>query len=183
MVKQIAILILCSTLPCLAIEAQAAETFLNAGVGVHTVEYDTGDESVDSGEYHDNGYHLGFGIRSAHGSRGQHLFGFGVDVDRIHGQQLLGFRALDYQYEIAKRFRLGAFFGAASLDSGLPQNGYYGGYSVTLLSVWKNMDLSLEVKAGDGLGRDRLLESDPEGPRQDIFVNFVSGVLMLNWRF
>jgi len=182
-VNKITSMLFGASLTILSAESTAAEFFVNMGFShlatetlISTVEAETLSESS-------SGYQFGGGIRTAQGSQNQHIFGFGIDVTRVLGDSMVGVRALDYQYQINSQWRVGGFFGAATLDSGLPQNGYYGGINTSWLEQVLGADIMLEIRRGDGLARDRLLASDPPGYRPDIFLDFTGASLMLNWRW
>lgn len=96
---------------------------------------------------------------------------------------MLALRALDYEYELNEAMRIGAFFGAATLDTGLPQNGYYTGVNASYLNIIDKLDLVVEARYGSGLARDRKLASDPSGDRTDMFLDFTSIALSLRWNF
>ncbi len=130
------------------------------------------------------GYHLAVGIHKPLGQSQRHWFGVALDYDDILDSSLLGYRALDYLYQPNDSWRVGAFFGAASLDSGLPQNGYYTGASLSRLNAWNQpVDAILEVRFASGLARDRRLPGDPQSTSPDIFLDYVSVALGLNYRF
>ena len=176
-----------STVPLSMVpSAYAAEKLVSIGANTHSVEYLTGDEAIDNNTVNDSGYHLGFGIKNQYGKSQTHYFGFGIDVNEIDGSQLISYRALDYEKSWGSQFRTGAFFGAASLDSGLPQNGYYAGFNLSYANLIKGMDLVAEYRVGDGLARDRQSRlGDPavEDGKPDVFLDFKSIALMARWRF
>lgn len=168
---------------CLA-ESSVAEVQINAGWQKHQVRFDTQDTVIDASDPSDNGYHAGIAARKNLGKSQRHWFGVGVDVSEILDQTLVGLRALDYQYQIYPHVRIGAFFGAATLDTGSMQNGYYTGINLTATDVGtKNLNVILEFRHGDGLARDRLLASDPEGTQPDIFLDFDALSLSVGYRF
>ncbi len=165
-----------------------AEIQLTAGIQTHEVRFDTTDPTIDNEQPSDTGYHFGIAARRHLGKNQQHRFGFGVDVDEILGDTLIGLHALDYQYVWNEQWRSGFFFGAASLDTGASQNGFYFGTSVSATNVvQQGMDIVLEARAGSGLARDRLLPDDPPAPeddnRPDIFLDFLAISLSLSYRF
>lgn len=176
-------LILAVNLPFAFIsKADAYEPVFTLGYQHHeaTINYELLDR-----DFSDNGYYFGFSVRSAYGRDGKHLFGFGIDAMQIAGDRLIGYRALDYMYRVDNQWRLGVFFGAATLDSGLPQNGLYTGASVSRLNLIGNIDGMVSLNFGDGLARDRAFESDFIGMdnRPDIFLHFAAITTSLSWRF
>ncbi|SMF59516.1 hypothetical protein SAMN02745866_03836 [Alteromonadaceae bacterium Bs31] len=165
---------------------QAYEMHLGAGLNYYSVKYLTGDAQIDSTRETGSAYHFSWGLRNSFGESKRHFIGAGLDIDDIAGKRVLGLKAIDYQYALTDSFRLGAFIGAASMDSGLPQNGYYYGASGTLLELLGTFDLIAEFRYGSGLARDRILEDDPDDPilgRPDIFNNYYSAALSLSYRF
>ncbi|WP_139309890.1 hypothetical protein [Teredinibacter haidensis] len=166
----------------------AYEPYLNIGATYYSISYDTKNSTYDATKNTGSGYHLGFGIRNTFGSDNQHLLGTGIDIDQIDNQKLLGYRALDYQYKLNTNIRFGGFIGAASWNTGLPQNGYLTGINASYLPLSDKFDVMFEVRYASGLARDRLLEDDPENtnpysPQPDIFAVIMSSSLIINWRF
>ena len=98
---------------------------------------------------------------------------------------MIGLRALDYERAIGKHVRIGGFFGAASVDTGKPQTGYYMGLNASYRMLNDRLGLVFEIKHGNGLARDRI-EGDPPPSvedRPDVFMDFVSTGLKLSWTF
>ncbi len=149
------------------------ELSIDVGVATSVSEFLTEIEEIDDETETSSGYALGVSAKRPVGKTNRHLFGFGVDFIEVSGQRLTGFRALDYQFKISKRIRLGTFFGAASLDSGEPQNGYYTGLNLSITDIYKNLGFKFEIKRSDGLARDRI-EGEPQGSRPDIFIDIHS---------
>ncbi|WGO98823.1 hypothetical protein QFX18_01955 [Saccharophagus degradans] len=168
----------------LACGANAYEFNLAAGLQSYSVQQLEEDNSLPDEAESGTGLHLGASVKNNYGDSNKHWFGFGVDIDRIMGQKMLALRALDYEYELNEDMRIGAFFGAATLDTGLPQNGYYTGVNASYLNIIDKLDLVVEARYGSGLARDRkLLASDPSGERTDMFLDFTSIALSLRWNF
>jgi len=163
--------------------AQAYEPHLELGYQYHEAVFDTANEVVDAENKSGNGYHIGLGVHNLYGENKRHLFGFGIDVDEILEDTLIGLRAVDYAYQLNDRWRLGGFFGAATLDTGLPQNGYYMGANIRYLELVSHLDLVLEFRFASGLARDRRLPSDPVASRSDIFVDVFGLAAAFSWRF
>lgn len=167
----------------LSVTSHAYEPFIAIGINSHSIQTDFDNPQVDSQDIRDEGYHFSVGIRNAYGRSERHLLGFGIDIDEVGSDTVIGYRALDYNYHLNKRIRFGGFFGAASIDTGLPQNGYYAGISMSVLKILWKLDLTLEFRRADGLARDRRPGSDPEGTRGDIFLDYNSPSAALTWRF
>lgn len=160
----------------------ADEAFINIGYQYHRLENLTGDLEFDSEQPSDNSYHVSLGRRHFIDLHKKHLFGFGLEVNEILGDTFWGLRATDYLYQLNQKWRLGAFFGAGTLASGRPQNGYYMGLSVHRLDFIPHADLGVELRYAWGLARDRLT-TDPAGVKPDIFTDFISPSIFLAFRF
>lgn len=160
-----------------------AEKFVNFGINVHKVSFFTGDPEIDTSTESDVGYHFGVGFRNQYGSSQRHYLGAVVESEEILGDFLIGFRPIDYQYQLHPKIRLGTFFGVAQLDTGAAQTGYYLGGTITVMGFFNSLDLVADLRYADGLGRDRLLDEDPQGEKPDMFLDFVALAFYLNWRF
>ena len=169
------------------VTAREWESFVSVGYNTHTAEFVFEDGSTVALSVDDSGYHLGVGIRSFYGKNKNHLFGFAIDIDEIAGDQVIGYRALDYQYLLTDNWRFGGFFGAASIDTGLPQNGFYFGLNTTWVNLFNVFDVVLEYREGDGLARDRFVDElgDPQGEPgfPDIFLDYSSFAVKLQYSF
>lgn len=173
----------CLFLFCLIPPVIAAERYVLLGLSAQQADYSSGDSRIDSEKGRDTGYQLRMAARNSYGENQQHLLGLGLDVQRFIGDLLLGFRALEYQYQFNCDYRAGAFIGAMQLDSGAAQTGYYGGLNVSRLNTLLGADAVLELQYGHGLARDRLLPEDPQGRLPDMFMNVYVFNLGLAWRF
>lgn len=168
----------------LASTANAYEFNFSAGLQSYSVDQLAEDNSLPNESESGTGLHLGASVKNKYGETQKHWFGFGVDIDRIMGQRMLALRALDYEYQLSERVRVGTFFGAATLDTGLPQNGYYTGINASYLNIIDKLDVVVEARYGNGLARDRKrLTTDPDGERPDMFLDFTSIALTLRWNF
>lgn len=109
--------------------------------------------------------HVAFGVRRPVSARSD--LGARIEWDRVDGQQLWSFRALDYRYRWGRRFAFTGFFGVGRYDVELPAYGYYWGAGVQyrdILGKWDlgKWDLSLDLRQHYKLGRDKtLLPNDP----------------------
>lgn len=163
--------------------AIAAERFVQLGVNAHQADHFTGDVEIDNQNKRGAGYVIRVGARNAYGEQQQHWLGLGVDFQAIDDNFLLGFRAVDYQYQSSEHYRMGVFVGAAQLDSGAAQTGYYGGLNFSCLDLFEGMDAVVELQYGDGMARDRLVAGDPAGTLPDMFMDFVAVSFSVGWRF
>lgn len=185
MVKKLLVLSALVTTLGASTAATAYEPYVNIGVNYHMGKYHIGVPEIDNNREYGTDYHLGLGIRNYFGASKNHLLGAGIDLDKALGKRIIGYRAVDYQYQFNSKIRSGLFLGAASLDSGLPQNGYYVGLNASWLKAFAGIDLSVELRQANGLSRDRLLDSDvrPPNGKPDIFLDITSVTAALNWRF
>jgi len=169
-----------------ALNTSAVEYKLSAGYQNHDADWETTNAEFDSQDFSDSGYNVAFVIKNNFGRDKNHFIGAGIDAHSILDERVIGYRAIDYEYKFNESWRLGGFFGAASIDSGLPQNGYYMGINGSYLFT-DSLSVSIEIKHGNGLARDRLLADDPEGDpeinRPDIFLDYVATGILLNWHF
>lgn len=143
----------------------------------------TGDPAIDNKDENNSSYVVGITIHNRYGSNEKHHVGTGVDFSRALDSTITSFRAIDYRYRLNHTLSLGLFIGAATMDSGLPQNGYFAGIGGNWQLIDSPLGVGFEYRRADGLARDRLLEDDPEGAKPDIFVDIDSLVLKLNWTF
>ena len=174
-----------TTLGLTANIVNAAEVNVSVGASNHELSFETGDAEIDSIDISDTGTHLGFGLKNQYGEHGQHFFGVGIDIDKIDGDQLIGYRALDYQFAFNQHIRAGAFFGAASLDTGLPQNGYYTGLNLSYQGIFDHLGITFELRHGNGLERDKKLADDParENDKEYMFLDFTATAVQVSWTF
>jgi hypothetical protein len=106
-----------------------------------------------------------------------------IEFDRIEDKLLISVRALDYRYRIGEHFAWTAFAGAARYNLGTPAFGYYLGAGLQWRDLAPNVDLSLDVRYGDKLARDKLLPDDPPAlPRPDVFYDLIGATLSLSYR-
>ncbi|MFT7561537.1 MAG: hypothetical protein ACI93R_003464 [Flavobacteriales bacterium] len=159
-----------------------AESHINAGFQSHSTTQTFDDSAAGTVKNSDSSLYLGAGFSNIYGSDQQHSFGMGIDFEHILGDRLIGLRALDYQLKVHKYIKVGGFFGAATLDSGAAQNGYYYGVNLALTETVKHLDIVLEMRFGDGLARDRIT-GDPAGTPPDIFMDYQSSALYARWNF
>jgi hypothetical protein len=171
----------------LATHAHAVEFSLSAGLQSHSGNWETSNTEFDAQDYSGSGYHLGFSLKNQYGKTGKNFLGVGVDIDEILDDQVIGYRAIDYQRALSSNFRIGGFFGAASIDTGLPQNGYYMGGNISYYMLNNKLGFTFEVRYGSGLSRDRKLADDPQNTtgdnRPDIFLDYVASALQVSWTF
>ncbi|WP_045855505.1 hypothetical protein [Teredinibacter purpureus] len=165
----------------LPLKVLATEIQIGIGLTQNNIQSDTENELVDRGTENGSSEAISFAVRNQY--KEKHLLGAGIDYSNINGDRYLGIRAIDYQYVILEHTRVGAFIGAASINSGLPQNGYYLGFHVTQTNIFNFFDAGIELRYGSGLARDRLLSTDPQGEKPDMFLDITSLGILLSKRF
>ena len=184
--KYIATGLLSATLLLLNFSAAASEISVHLGLQAYEVTYETDDETIDNTKPTDNGLYGAIAFHNSIGKSGRHWLGAAIDVTELLDDTVIGFRALDYQWRFSERMHTGAFLGAASLDSGLPQNGYYFGAHAGYFILPSKLSARFELQHGEVLARDKLLTDDPgQGPenRPDTFLSYTSSSLQLAWHF
>ncbi|MFL0809464.1 MAG: hypothetical protein K6L76_03530 [Agarilytica sp.] len=164
-----------------SIPALAYETQLSLGWQTFSAKQLTGDSSIDSQKENGSSALIGFTIHNRNGNNERHHLGAGIEISEVLDTTLTGFRAIDYRYHLNQSLSYGLFLGAASLDSGLPQNGYFAGISGHWQISNGPFGLGFEFRRAEGLGRDRLLDDDPEGEKPDIFIDVDSVLFSLYW--
>ena len=121
-------------------------------------------------------FHTAIGARrlvSSHSDLGARL-----ELDQDDGHNLLSVRAIDYRYRLNPKFAVGGFFGVGRYSVGLPAYGWYSGFGVQYLELFKHWDLDLDWDQYHKLGRDKELANDPPSSvaeRTRVFYD-VSGI-------
>jgi len=151
------------------------------------------DENIPRGEAISNtGYIAGVNVIRPISYDGvvaeRHYFGMGVDIVDTNSGTLIGLRPVNYYYQLHPRIRVGAFFGAATLDNTLPSIGYYLGVTATSKNLLGPLDVHLGITHGNGLGRDKKAAlneiDDPDlTTRPDFFLNTVTGFIAVQYGF
>lgn len=163
-----------------ASDERTGDVFVDAGMNAGRVRQDILDSSDITTTDLDVSPHLGLGVRRAVAEN--HDLGARLELDEFDGEPLLAVRALDYRYRFANSFALTGFLGAARYDLATPAYGYYGGFGVQWRNLADRWDLSLDLRYGDKLARDRLLPGEPQGQRPDSFFDIVSATVYLSYR-
>lgn len=128
-------------------------------------------------------YHIGFGARRRVSQRND--LGVRLELDRVHGFDLVSVRALDYRFRWGQNIALGASFGVGRYDIELPAWGYYLGAGVQYRNLFPDWDLTLDYRHYDKMTRDKGLPSDPESnpglPRRVIDVHGLGLFISKRW--
>lgn len=167
----------------LCFNANAGEITLTIGADHTKTIFTEDDSNVIDENSKISSAHFGLRAKKVFGSKRLNLLGTGVDFGKVGGFNYVGYRAIDYERILGNQLKVGTFIGAASIDSGLPQNGYYYGANLSFnYPKTKALSTILEFRYGRGLARDRILDSDPEGKeRPDMFVDFSTISIALSW--
>ncbi len=132
----------------------------------------------------DQDLHVGVGARKRVASS-RHDVGVRLELDRVGDQELISVRAVDYRFRFTRKAAIGAFFGAARYDQGLPAYGYYMGAGVQYLDVLPGWDIGADFRLHEKLTRDKVLASDPpltvQLPRRAADITGVSLYLSRKW--
>lgn len=166
-------------------DSNLVDYFVDAGASASRVKMwlaDGNPEFVTDAAY---APHLAIGARravSAHSDLGAR-----IELDRIEGATLVALRALDYRYRLGDHFALTGFLGAARYDVATPALGYYLGLGAQWRNLARNLDLSLDVRFGDKIARDKFatIPSDPPSTpttRPDQFYDLYGATLYLSYR-
>jgi hypothetical protein len=163
-------------------DTHGAEWFVDAGVNANQVRVDLDGSAPVTTSSVGTGPHFGLGARRAVSTWND--LGVRLEIDGVQGHTLIGVRALDYRHRFGDRFALSLFAGADRYDLATPAYSVYGGLGVQ----WRNVlhpgwDLGCDFRYGQNIARDRVLPSDPQGPRPDSFYKIASGVLYLSRHF
>ncbi|HEY0940532.1 MAG TPA: capsule assembly Wzi family protein [Steroidobacter sp.] len=158
------------------------DLFVDAGVNASRLEFDPSDGGITPMEKTSAvGPHIGVGVRRAVNSRS--ALGVRVEMDDIDGMTALGVRAIDYRYNLSRRFAVGAFAGAMRLGAPTAAYGYYGGVSIQLRDAMPRFDLTLDIRGTDKIARDVLLPSDPANNTWgDVLYQVYSANLYVSYR-
>lgn len=161
-------------------DERKGEVFVDAGLNAGRVRQDILDSSDKTTTDLEVSPHIGLGVRRTVAAN--HDLGARIELDEFDGEPLLAVRALDYRYRFANAFALTGFLGAARYDLATPAYGYYGGIGAQWRNFANRWDLSLDLRYGDKLARDRLLPGEPQTPRNDSFFDIVSATVYLSYR-
>ena len=129
--------------------------------------------------------HFGIGVRRPVSPRSD--LGARIEWDRVEGNQLLSFRALDYRYRWGRKLAFTGFFGVGRYDvNNLPAYGYYWGGGFQYRDVMPKWDLGLDLRQYYKLGRDKtLLPNEPpnSADRTRMFFDIDAVGLYVSRRF
>jgi Capsule assembly protein Wzi len=161
--------------------AHGAERFVDAGVNFNKVRTDiqpgipvvTSNIGVDP--------HVGLGLRRAVSQNND--LGVRVEFDEADGHSLIGVRPIDYRYRFTDSFALGAFAGVARYNVATPAYSVYYGIGGLWRNILPQWDLGIDLRHAQNVARDRVLATDPPGPRPEIFYKIETALLYISRRF
>lgn len=159
------------------------EIFVDAGINASRLDFNPYDGGITPAtETSTVGAHIGVGARRSVTARSD--LGVRVEVDDIGGMTAVGVRAIDYRYNITRKFSIGAYAGAMRLDAPTAAYGYYGGINGQLRDVLPSFDLTLDLRGTDKMARDVLLPGDPTtNTWGDVLYQIYSANMYLSYRF
>jgi hypothetical protein len=161
---------------------RGAELFADAGINFGQLQVRIGDGSPKRTENLGVAPHFAIGARRAVSDRSD--FGVRAEIDDIDGETLLSVRALDYRYRFSSPLALSVFAGASRYGLATPAYGYYYGLGAQWRNLVRGIDLSLDLRYGDKIARDKLLATDPpQQPRPDSFYDLIGATLALSYRW
>jgi hypothetical protein len=161
-----------------------AEWFVDAGVNANQVRVDLDGIAPITKTAVGFGPHFGLGARRAVSTSND--LGVRLELESVDGHSLIGVRAIDYRHRYGDAFALSLFAGADRYDLATPAYSVYGGIGMqwrNFLAALPGWDLGLDLRYGQNIARDRVLPSDPQGPRPESFYKIASGVLYISRRF
>ncbi len=159
----------------------SAELFVETGVTGYEVRLDPDEATPTINSGKEFAPHIGIGARRAVSSRSD--LGARVELDDLSGDLLVAVRAIDYRYRFRNPLALSVFVGAAHLDKATPAIGLYVGAGLQWRDVLPGWDAGVDLRFVQNAARDRLLASDPQGVRPDIFYDVLGATLNITKRF
>jgi Capsule assembly protein Wzi len=127
------------------------------------------------------GPHFGIGARRAVSASND--LGVRAEFDVVDGYLLIGLRPIDYRHRFDGPLAMSAFAGIARWDLATPATSLYGGLGVQWRDILPKWDLNLDFRYAQAVARDRMLASDPTGPRPEAFYKIESVTLYASRRF
>jgi hypothetical protein len=162
-------------------EEKLGEIFIDAGVHRYQVTVDLEDANHKTKDTQKNGYHIAVGARRAVSEHND--LGTRVEVENVEGHSLVGVRLVDYRYRFNGPIALDAFLGAARYALATPAYGFYLGVGAQWRNILPHLDVGIDFRYDDTLARDRLLATEPKGPRPDSFYDVRGVIASLSYHF
>jgi hypothetical protein len=161
---------------------RGAELFFDAGLAASKVAARLDGNVLRTSSGMEIAPHIAIGARRQVSDRSD--VGVRLELDRVDDATLLAARLVDYRYRFRGPLALSVFFGAARYDLATPAFGYYLGGGAQWRNLFRNIDLSVDLRYADKVARDKLLPSDPPSTqRPDSFYDITSATLGLSYRW
>ncbi|HEY6925500.1 MAG TPA: capsule assembly Wzi family protein [Steroidobacteraceae bacterium] len=162
-------------------EEKLGEIFVDAGIHRYQVTVDLIDANHKVKDPQKDGYHFAIGARRAVSDHND--LGTRVEVENIEGHSLVGVRLVDYRYRFNGPLAIDAFLGAARYALATPAYGFYLGVGAQWRNVLPHLDVGVDFRFDDTLARDRVLPTEPQGPRPDSFYDVRGLIASLSYHF
>ncbi len=156
------------------------DLFVDAGINAGKVRQDILDSAQIETTPVDLAPHFGLGARRQ--VSGSSDVGARIEFDKFDGEPFIAVRAIDYRYRFGNSLALTAFLGAARYDLQSAAYGYYMGVGGQLRNVADRWDVSLDLRYGHKVARDRITAGEPTGQRPDSFFDIVGATFYLSYR-
>lgn len=156
------------------------DVFVDAGVNAGRVRQDILDSAMIETTPVDFAPHFGLGARRQVSATSD--LGARIEFDEFDGEPFIAVRAIDYRYRFGNSLALTAFLGAARYELQTAAYGYYMGLGGQLRDIADRFDVSLDLRYGHKVARDRLTTGEPVFRRPDSFFDIVGATLYLSYR-
>jgi Capsule assembly protein Wzi len=157
------------------------EVFVDAGANANKVRADINQVLPITTTPVGYGPHFALGARRAVSASND--LGVRAEFDVVDGYMLIGLRPIDYRHRFDGPLAMSVFAGIARWDLATPATSLYGGLGVSWRDILPKWDLNLDFRYAQALARDRMLASDPTGPRPEAFYKIESVTLYASRRF
>jgi Capsule assembly protein Wzi len=158
-----------------------AEVFVDVGANANKVREDINQVLPITTTPVGYGPHFGIGARRAVSASND--LGVRAEFDQVDGHLLIGLRPIDYRHRFDGPIAMSVFAGIARWNLATPATSVYGGLGVSWRDVFPKWDLNMDYRYAQDLARDRVLASDPTGPRPEAFYKIESVTLYASRRF
>ncbi len=162
-------------------DTRGAEVFVDVGANANKVREDIDQVLPITTTPVGYGPHLGIGARRAVSTRND--LGVRAEFDQVDGHLLIGLRPIDYRHRFDGPIAMSVFAGIARWDLATPATSLYGGLGVQWRDILPKWDIDMDYRYAQALARDRMLASDPQGPRPEAFYKIESVTLYASRRF
>ncbi|MUH71330.1 hypothetical protein [Psychrosphaera haliotis] len=185
-IKLITCCLIVTTAPTLAVEYDRLNGRFDIGLGLFQkkVLVDHSGPSVDFDDAEVSPL-IGFALNKRVSDHS--LVGAKIEIQKIDGNLLTSFRALDYRYIIDESWQVGAFIGASRYDFRTPAYGYNLGFGTFYKpQSWKRWSFGAELQLMDKLARDKIHPDDApytQSTGPDTFTHMVGLAVTMSYHF